>query len=69
MCDQFRRELAAMIDDIRDIDKKVLNKSVNQGVAFAKRNTPVGVHPNPVSFTVKHGKYAGKEVSLSLIHI
>ena len=66
MCDQFRRELAAMIDDIRDIDKKVLNKSVNQGVAFAKRNTPVGVHPNPVSFTVKHGKYAGKEVSFKV---
>ena len=63
MCDQFRRELAAMMDDIRDIDKKVLNKSVNQGVACAKRNTPVGVHPNPVSFTVKHGKHAGKEVS------
>lgn len=53
----------AMMDDIREIDKKVLNKSVNQGVAFAKRHTPVGVHPNPVSFTVKHGKHAGKEVS------
>lgn len=66
MCDQFRRELTAMMDDIREIDKKVLNKSVNQGVAYAKRNTPVGVHPNPVSFTVKHGKHAGKEVSFNI---
>lgn len=66
MCDQFRKELAAMMDDIREIDKKVLNKSVNQGIAYAKRHTPVGIHPNPVSFTVKHGKYAGKEVSFKV---
>ena len=32
----------AMMDDISEINRKVLNKSVNQGVVFAKRNTPVG---------------------------
>ncbi|MDR7856305.1 HK97 gp10 family phage protein [Tissierella sp.] len=38
---QFRKELAAMLDDIVDIDIKVLNKAVNEGVADVKRNTPV----------------------------
>ena len=47
--DQFRRELMAMVDDIREIDKRVLNQAVNEGVAYAKRRTPVGVHP--VSYT------------------
>lgn len=30
-----------MLDDIRDIDVKCLNRAVNEGVADAKRNTPV----------------------------
>ena len=38
---QFRKELQAMLDDISDIDIKVLNKAVNLGVADAKRNTNV----------------------------
>ena len=37
---QFRKELSAMLDDITEIDKKVLNKAVNQGVRVAKQNTP-----------------------------
>ena len=31
--DQFRKELMEMVEDIREIDKKVLNKAVNAGVA------------------------------------
>ncbi len=38
---QFRKELQALLDDITDIDIKVLNKAVNIGVADAKRNTNV----------------------------
>lgn len=38
---QFRKELLSMFGDIEDIDKKVLNKSVNKGVAVAKKNTNV----------------------------
>jgi hypothetical protein len=38
--EKYRKELRAMFDDIRDIDVKVLNKAVNEGVADAKRNTP-----------------------------
>lgn len=37
----FRKELQSMFDDIRDIDIKVLNRSVNEGVKVAKENTPV----------------------------
>ena len=33
--DQFRKELMAMVDDIQQIDKKVLNKAVNNGVALS----------------------------------
>lgn len=66
MCDQFRRELAAMMDDIRDIDKKVLNKSVNEGRRYAVAHTKVGEHPSTVTFTIKHGKNAGEEVSFDV---
>ena len=51
--DRFRKELKAMMGDICSIDKRVLNRAVNEGVAYAKRNTPVGEHPNPVTFTTK----------------
>lgn len=64
--DQFRKELMAMVEDIQEIDKKVLNKAVNNGVAYAKRSTPTGKHPNPVSFTVKNGPDAGKLVSFKV---
>lgn len=39
--DQYRKELKSMLDDITDIDIKVLNRAVNEGVADVKRNTPV----------------------------
>lgn len=46
MVKQFREELLSMLGDIEEIDKKVLNKSVNKGLAHVKQNTPVGVYPN-----------------------
>lgn len=64
--DLFRKELRAMLADIREIDKRVLNQAMNEGVAFAKRHTPVGKHPNPVKFTVKRGPDAGKAVSFEV---
>ncbi|MCF6466348.1 HK97 gp10 family phage protein [Clostridium sp. Cult2] len=39
--EQYRKDLKAMFDDIRDIDIKVLNKAVNKGVKVAKENTNV----------------------------
>lgn len=38
---QYRKDLRSMFGDIREIDKKCLNKAVNIGVAYAKRNTNV----------------------------
>jgi len=43
--DKYRKELKAMLDDISEIDKRVLDKAVNEGLADAKRNTPVGQYP------------------------
>lgn len=65
---EFRKELRAMLSDVMDIDKKVLNQAMNEGVAFAKRHTPIGAHPNPVEFTIKRGPDAGKIVSFSVSH-
>lgn len=39
--DQYRKELDALFDDVSDIDVKVLNKAVNEGVKVAKGNTNV----------------------------
>ena len=41
--DEFRKELRAMLEDISDIDRRVLNQAMNEGVAFAKRHTPTGI--------------------------
>lgn len=64
--DAFRKELKDMLEDISDIDRRVLNQAMNEGVAFAKRHTPVGDHPNPVTFTVKRGPDIGKVVSFTV---
>ncbi len=50
----------AMMDDIREINKKVLNKSVNQGVAFAKRHTPCRSASEPCHLYHKTRKTCGK---------
>ena len=39
--DRFRMELAAMMEDISEIDVQVLNQAVNEGVRYAKNNSPV----------------------------
>lgn len=55
--EQYRKELRAMLEDVSEIDKKVLNKAVGGvGIAEAKRLTPVGVYLNEVNFTTKDGK-------------
>ena len=64
--DQFRKELLDMVEDVAAIDRRVLNQAVNEGVFYAKRRTPVGEHPNPVTFTVKRGPDVGKVVSFKV---
>lgn len=39
--DQYRKELQAMMDDIREIDIRILNRAVNEGLKYAKKNSPV----------------------------
>lgn len=39
--DAFRKELMAMVGDIREIDIRVLNRSVNAGMKYAKQQSPV----------------------------
>lgn len=38
---KFREELELMLEDVKAIDKKVLTKAVNAGLADVKKNTPV----------------------------
>lgn len=42
----FRKELTGLLEDIEEIDKIVLNKSVNSGVRVVKELTPVGQYRN-----------------------
>ncbi len=39
--DQYRKELMAMLDDVREIDIKILNQAVNEGMRHAKDQSPV----------------------------
>lgn len=61
--DKYRKELRNLLDDISEVDKKVLNKAVNIGLAEAKRLTPVGVYPKEVNFTTQDGKNVSFKIS------
>lgn len=39
--DQYRKELKAMFDDIKEIDDRILTKAVGKGVRVVKQDTPV----------------------------
>lgn len=52
---KFRKELSSMLDDITDIDIKILNRAVNEGVRVAKENTNVSEGGNVVDFTTSEG--------------
>ena len=66
LIDKYRKELKAMMNDISEIDQRVLNKAVNIGLADAKRNTPVDTgfmrKSWAVSPTKKTGNGAEKEL-------
>ena len=61
--DKYRKELSELLDDISEIDKKVLNKAVNVGLVEVKRLTPVGVYPKEVKFTTQDGKNVSFKIS------
>lgn len=50
---QFRKELEAMVDDIREVDESVLNKAINEGIRTVKQLTPVGVYKDRTGGTLR----------------
>jgi len=66
--DKYRKELQAMLDDISEIDKRVLNKAVNVGLADAKRNTPVVTGFMRKSWAVSPTKKTSQGVEKELIN-
>lgn len=61
--DAFRKDLEAEMGDLSEIDIKILNQAVNGGTQKMEQETPIGKHPNPVTFMVRRGPQAGKMVS------
>lgn len=66
--EEYRKELKALLGDIKDIDVKVLNKSVNEGVKVAKENTPVDTGFMKESWSATPTKKTNKKVEKGLIN-
>jgi uncharacterized protein (DUF885 family) len=64
---KYRKDLEAMLGDIREVDKRVLNKAVNAGLVVAKQETPVGSYSKEVNFTTKEGKVVNFSVGLTKV--
>ncbi len=61
--DKYRKELKAMIGDITEIDVKILNRAVNEGVRVAKELTPVSAGGTIVEFDTKDGTHVSFKLS------
>ena len=68
LIDKYRKELRALLDDISEIDKRVLNKAVNEGLADAKSNTPVVTGFMKRSWAVTPTKKAASGAEKTLIN-
>lgn len=66
--DKYRKGLQATLDDISEIDKRVLNKAVSVGLADAKRNTPVVTGFMRRSWHVMPTKKTSKGIEKELIN-
>lgn len=66
--DKYRKELQTMLDDISEIDKRVLSKAVSVGLADAKRNTPVVTGFMRRSWHVMPTKKTSKGIEKELIN-
>lgn len=58
----FLKRLKALQADFDESARRIVNRAAYVGMAESIRNTPVGVYSREVSFTIKNGKQAGKEV-------
>ncbi len=61
--DQYRKELKKMLGDITEIDVRILNRAVNEGVRVAKELTPISAGGTLVEFTTKDGTKVSFNVS------
>lgn len=59
---EFRKELESLLGDFDESAKRVVTRMTAVGYAETTKNTPVGVYSPEVSFAIKSGKNAGKEV-------
>lgn len=61
---EFEKKLEKLSVEAKEtVIKNTLNKTANYGLAVAKKNTPVGVYSNQVSFTTKDGKQVSFKVT------
>lgn len=51
--EKYRKELKAMVGDIRMVDEKILNRAMNEGLRQVKQLTPVGVYKNRTGGTLR----------------
>jgi len=65
--EKFRKELKSMLDDISEIDKRVLNKAVQAGVKKAKQLTNVSEGGNVVEFYTRSGEHVRFTTSTSRV--
>ena len=66
--DKYRKELRAMLGDISEIDSRILAQAVNEGLADAKRNTPVVTGFMRKSWAVTPTKKTASGAEKSLIN-
>lgn len=58
----FRKELESLLGDFDESARRIVSRQAAVGMAETVKNTPVGVYSSIVSFIIKRGKHAGKEV-------
>lgn len=51
--EKYRKELEAMVGEIRTIDEKILNRAMNEGLKQVKQLTPAGVYKNRTGGTLR----------------
>lgn len=58
----FRKELESLLGNFDESAKRVVTRMAAVGFSETVKNTPVGVYSSTVSFIIKRGNHAGKEV-------
>ncbi len=62
---EFRKQLESLLGDFDESAKRIISRQAHVGMAETAKNTPVGVYSSTVSFIIKRGKHAGREVSFT----